>query len=536
MRRLAALFAGLLLSAASASHGSAQAGTCSLVGGNTGSYQAGAAFISVSGSFQVVCEGGTTIRADSAAVYQLSNEVHLFRNVNYQDPTRTLTSSYATYSTTTGRLYATGNVVFTDVARGSTLRGPELEYFRAMAGRPQAQVIAGQRPHLTVVPSGNAQNREPLQIDGDRVTTVGETFFSASGNVVIRRSDLDASAAEATHDGTAQTLNLRGNARISGERFDLSGETVDATLPQNKLERVVARRDAQLASEKLRVDGPEIQLFFADDLLQRLVTRRLAGAPTRGAGAPSGAAAAPAAGRAGQGEERPLVAATGLLLEADSVEAVLPGQMLERVVAVGRAHGETVDTAGQPRAATGPRARMARQPRPAEPGITRDRDWVLGDTITGFFARRDSAALAAARTAARAAGDTARSPEEEVELERVVAKGSARSFYRVREEGEQIAERPGMNYLVAREIELTLQGGELDVADARGLQRGVYLDPTPVNAAGAAPAAGAQPGAAQPGRTPQGTAPRATPPTRTPQGAATPPARTPATPVPGRRP
>lgn len=517
MKRLL-LAVALVLVCVLPTRAAAQAGTCTLVENRLLNRQdmGGFAIIAVSGPLRVECEGGTTLRADSAMVFEASNEVQLFGRVDYRDPTRTLTSNYATYSSATGRLYATGNVVFTDVARGSTLRGPELEYFRAMAGRPQAQVIAGQRPHLTVVPTGNTRSREPLQIDGDRVTTVGENFFSASGNVVIHRSDLDASAAEATHDGAAQTLNLRGNAKISGERFDLSGETVDATLPQNKLERVVARRDAELASEKLRVDGPEIQLFFADDLLQRLVARRLGGVPATGAGAPSGAAARPAGGAGQGGEERPLVAATGLLLEADSVEAILPGQVLERVVAIGKAHGETVDTAGQPPAATGPRARMAKQPRPAEPGITRDRDWVLGDTITGFFARRDSAAVAAARTAARAAGDTASSPADEVELERVVARGAARSFYRVREEGEQIAERPGMNYLVAREIELTLEGGELDVADARGLQRGVYLDPTPVGAAGT------QPGAAQPGT--------ATPP-------ATPRAGTqPATPAPVRRP
>jgi hypothetical protein len=522
MKRLLLALA-LVLPFALPATGAAQAGTCQLLENRFLNRQdmGGFAVVAVAGPLRVACEGGTTLRADSAMVFEASNEVQLFGRVDYRDPTRTLTSNYATYSSVTGRLYATGNVVFTDVARGSTLRGPELEYFRAMAGRPQPQVIAGQRPHLTVVPSGNTQNREPLQIDGDRITSVGETFFSASGNVVIHRSDLDASAAEATHDGTAQTLNLRGNAKISGERFDLSGETVDATLPQNRLERVVARRNAELASEKLRVDGPEIQLFFADDLLQRLVTRRLDGGLT-GAGAPSGAAR-PA-------EERPLVAATGLLLEADSVEAVLPVQVLERVIAVGKAHGETVDTAGQPRAATGPRARLAKQPRPAEPGITRDRDWVLGDTITGFFARKDSAAVAAARTAARAAGDTATSPADEVELERVVAKGAARSFYRVREEGQPAAERPGMNYLVAREIELTLEDGELDVADARGLQRGVYLDPTPVTPAGGAGAAGAQPGGAQ---TQGGTRPQQ-PAGAAPRGTAAPAPRTPT--APGRRP
>lgn len=502
MRRLLPLLA-LAPLCALPTHGAAQAGSCTLVQNRYVNRQdaGGYAIVAVAGPLRVECEGGTTLVSDSAMVYQASNEVQLFGNVDYRDPTRTLTSSYATYSSTTGRLYATGNVVFTDIARGSTLRGPELEYFRAMQGRPQAQVIAGQRPHLTVVPSANSENREPLQIDGDRITSVGETFFSAIGNVVIHRSDLDASAAEATHDGTAETLNLRGSAKISGERFDLSGETVDAALPQNKLERVVARRNAELASEKLRVDGPEIQLFFADDLLQRLVTRRLPGEP-------SAAAAAPAGGAGQAPGERPLVAATGLLLEADSVEAVLPGQVLDRVIAVGRAHGETVDTAGQPPAVTGPRARMAKQPRPAEPAVTRDRDWVLGDTIIGYFAPKDSAAVA---RAARAAADTATGPEDEVELERVVAKGSARSFYRVRDEGDRIGERPGMNYLAAKEIELTLEDGELDVADARGLQRGVYLDPTPVNAAGAPPGVPATPPGEAPGT--------AAPPAQTPRPA-----------------
>ncbi|HEV2150669.1 MAG TPA: OstA-like protein, partial [Longimicrobiaceae bacterium] len=344
MKRL--LLLPLVLLCALPAGADAQAGECVLRENRYVDRQdlGGFSFVAVAGPLRVECSGGTTLRADSAAVYEASNEVQLFGNVDYRDPTRTLTSSYATYSSATGRLYATGNVVFTDLTRGSTLRGPELEYFRVMPGRPQAQVIAGQRPHLTVVPS-SGESREPLEIDGDRITTVGENFFSASGNVVIHRSDLDATAAEATHDATAGTLNLRGNARIRGERFDLSGQTVDATLPKNRLERVVARRDAELASEKLRVDGPEIQLYFADDLLQRMVTRRLGGVRT--------AADTAVGGRA----DRPLVAATGgLVLEADSVEAVLPGQVLERVTAIGRAHGETVDTAGRPPAATGPRA------------------------------------------------------------------------------------------------------------------------------------------------------------------------------------
>lgn len=289
------LLAPLALLLAVPVRGAAQAGSCELVENRVTNYQQVGAFavISIAGPLRVVCQGGATLRADSAIIYQASNEVQLFRNVDYQDPTRRLTSQNATYNSTTGRLYATVDVTFTDLTRGSTLHGPELEYYREMPGRPQAQVIATQRPHLTVVPqnggnapAGGTNRQEPLQIDGDRVTTLGENYFAASGNVVIHRSDLDATAVEATHDSQRETLQLRGDARIRGERFDLAGQTVDATMPGGKVDHVVARQDAQLVSEKLRVDGPEIQLFFRDDLLQRLITF--------GSRSPTAAPAAPA--------------------------------------------------------------------------------------------------------------------------------------------------------------------------------------------------------------------------------------------------
>lgn len=483
MKRLVLLLPLALLCALPL-RGEAQAGSCVLVESRTFNRQefGGFATVTVAGPLLVRCEGGTTLRSDSAVVYEGSNEVHLFGRVDYRDPARTLTSDYATYSSATGRLYATGNVVFTDRARGSTLRGPELEYYRAMQGRPQAQAIAQQRPRLTVVPTNRSEgNREPLRIDADRITTVGEDHFSASGNVVIHRSDVDATAAEAYHDSQQETLQLRGNARVRGERFDLAGETVEATLPGGSLDQVTARDRAELVSEKLRVDGPEIRLFFQDDYLVRLVTRL---------------------GTA-QGAERPLVAAAEFRLEADSVEAVLPGQILERVTAVGRAHGETVDTTGRaapPPPAGETRLRLARQERPSADLLARDRDWVMGDTLTAFFEPLDAAARAARP-------DTARSPEEEVELKRVLATGSARSLYRVREkEGADAAKAPALNYLVGREIELTLQDGEMDVAQVRGLQRGVYLDPAPP-ASRPAPAEGAAERPPAPRSTPPEAAP-----------------------------
>ncbi len=430
----------------------AQANSCELVrsGGDTNISQ-GPGTVVVPQPV-VRCAGGIELSANQGTFLQTSNEVLLDGNVSYRDPTRTLVAQNATYSSVTGRLYATGNVVFTDAARGSTLRGPEVEYYRAQPGRPQVQVIANGRPHLRLVPAAQraGANREPFEIDGDRLNLIGEDQFSASGSVVIRRTDLDASGAEARYDGVRETMNLRGAARIKGARFDLAGETIDATLPGGRVDRVVARQRAALVSDRLRLDGPEVHMFFANDLLQRLVAR----------------------GSVAEGAGRPVVTATGFRLEADSLEAILPQQRLDSIVAIGSARGEAYDTipSGGPAAAAS------------------DRDWIAGDTVVGHFAMRNSAS-----TGRGAAQDT--TPE----VRSLAARGNAQSLYRAPEEKGGAPGRRGMNLIAGSVIRLYFAQGELEVAQVTGLERGVYLDPVDRPTAPATPATTGAPAQRPPG-------------------------------------
>ncbi|HVH13133.1 MAG TPA: LptA/OstA family protein, partial [Longimicrobium sp.] len=227
--------------------------------------------INASGPLLVQCSAGEELRADSAVLYEAINEVHLFRRVDYQDPGRSLTSDYATYNGTTGRLWATGNVVFTDKNRGSTLRGPNLEYFRPAPGRQDAQAIATERPHLTVVPRSGSQ-RDPMEVDADRITTVGEDHVNAEGNVVIDGKEMDAWAQSAYYDGVQERMELRTNARAKGENYDLTGDYIEADMTEGALERVLSRGNARLTEARMRVTGPQLQLFFARDSLQRLVS------------------------------------------------------------------------------------------------------------------------------------------------------------------------------------------------------------------------------------------------------------------------
>jgi lipopolysaccharide export system protein LptA len=427
----------------------------------------GVPMLYVTGPFLIRCAGGEELRALQGVVNEWTREINLTGNVFFQDPTQTLTSQQATYWASIGRLYATGDVVFVNRQEGSTIRGPELEYYRPIEGRPEAQVNAGQRPTLVLQPR-DRPGADPLNIVADRVAIFGENNLSAYGNVVIRRPDLHATGEEAQYDAATEGLELRQNARIQSERFDLTGQVVQARLPGGELEHVHARTDAELVGDELRVQAPDLQLFFTGELLQRAVAR-----------VPQDAA--------GERDGRAIATARAFRLEGDSIEAITPDQRVDQVIAIGRARGESLDAA---QAAPAPDAETERaeeereQPviavapdattpadttaLPAELAGLIDRDWIVGDTILGFFEPGDTTGAAADTGAV---------------LRRIVARGMAQALYRVQQEDSQAQpagdERRGVNFLAGELIELNFEDGELQVAEVTGLRRGVYLDPLP---------------------------------------------------------
>jgi hypothetical protein len=136
-------------------------------------------------------------------------------------------------------------------------------------------------------------------------------------------------------------------------------------------------------------------------------------------------------------------------LTADSIDIHRPGGKLERVVAVGRARANTL---------------MARVP---DDSLLRN-DWLVGDTITGYFA-----------------ADSLVSPGGEGELERLVAAGNAKALYHIVDDGAQVgtAAQPAVNYVIGRTVTLALEGGEVQSAMVVGPSTGVYLEPLPGGAA-----------------------------------------------------
>ena len=298
----------------------------------------------------------------------------------------------------------------------------------------------------------------PYDIDAERIYLSGADYMLATGNAELYNEEFRALADSIEYREAAGELFLRGTApRVFGygAEYVLSGDAVDLDMDGSQ---VAARGDAALSGSEIDLTAPEIRVLMQDGVLDRIVAMNERPPETEPPGpaeevdSPSGDSAAagdartepaePALGeaiplggepaledtdtlRATAGETgdsaaasppaRPRAVAETFELEGDSIDVLAPDEVLERVVAVGNARGES----------------LARDSLNTEdtPEIARS-DWVSGDTITAVFqpVAADTSAEAGAEPAAGEASGGYR-------LDRLVASGEAASLYRMTPSG-----------------------------------------------------------------------------------------------------
>ncbi|MYF60720.1 MAG: hypothetical protein F4179_03450, partial [Gammaproteobacteria bacterium] len=304
----------------------------------------------------------------------------------------------------------------------------------------------------------------PYDIDAERIYLSGADYMLATGNAELYNDEFRALADSIEYRETTGKLFLRGTApRVFGygAEYVLSGDAVDLDMDGSQ---VAARGDAALSGNEIDLSAPEIRVLMEDGVLDRIVAMNERPpepeppGPPGGGDGPSGdsAAAIDAAAEeqdtddlraepgdlvlgeaipldeeaapgdadalpATSGENgdsaavlppaRPRAVAETFELEGDSINVLAPNEVLERVVAVGDARGES----------------LARDSLNTEdtPEIARS-DWVSGDTITAVF-QPVGADTSAAAGAEPAADETSGG----YQLDRLVARGQAASLYRL---------------------------------------------------------------------------------------------------------
>ena len=382
------------------------------------------------GGVRGVCRGqDIVLTADSAEYYGDLRTLFLLGNVRYREARARLESRKLTYWMNDERLLSEGDVVVT-LASGTTARGPIIDYLRAApAVRTVARMEAPRRT-LTRIPqkdSTGAARRDTVQVEADRTLSIGDSLVYAGGNVRILRGDILGLSDSAFMDNEGDVARLIGKARVNaaGTRpFVLTGATIDLFSKEQKLERVLARTAATATSKDLELQSDTIDMRIVNDGLERAFA---------------------------WGKSRARATSPGRVMLADSMDVLMPGQKVREVRLLRGAYAESDPDS----------TRI----------LTKERDWLRGDTIVAHF----DTVLAASDSSPR--------------IKSLVATGKARSFYHVTS-ARGGPTRPAVNYVRGKEIVVSFANDEVTDVVVREGANGVYLEPsddpnrkpTPVNA------------------------------------------------------
>lgn len=376
------------------------------------------------GGVQISCKGTTvTMTSDSAAFYGrgAGSIAEFIGNVKYRDSSVTMDADHGTYFRTGERWEARKHVVTSNLANGSTLVGPSLDYFRAVKGvRDTIELYAIARPTINYYPTDSTGQRgEPYVIVADRVRMRGNDRVWAAGTVHIDRSDFLARGDSLRLDtGLGSDGTLIGSPVMQGvgrDSFQLTGHRIDLKLEHQDLKYVTALGDGHAVSTDLDLRADTIGLTVE----QKALVRTLAWGDSL----------------------KPVALSSDYEVRGDSVAFDTPNQHLKETRAFGLGWvGGKVDT------------------------LSRERDWMSGDTVVARFAQYDSSG--ATRT----------------HLAQLESTGNARSFYRI-PNAHKAGGRPSLSYSRGERITVEMKNtGDRGVArvDIRGQVDGVQLEPVEV--------------------------------------------------------
>jgi hypothetical protein len=371
------------------------------------------------GFVQLSCIGTRVVMQSDSLIFfgRGRNSQALFiGHVHYRDSTITMDANRGTYFRNGERWEARGSVLTTNLANGSTMRGPSLDYYRTMPGtRDTAEAYAIGRPTIHSFPqdSGGARG-EPYVVVGDRVRLKGDDRMWAGGRVTIDRSDFSAKGDSLFLDsGSGQEGILVGDPLMRGlgrDSFELTGTRIALALDGSAITYVSALGNGHAVSADLDLVADTIGLDLDDEQLVQTV--------------------------AWGDEIRPRGVTSTHELRGDSLAFDTPGQQLREIRSyTGGWVGGKADR------------------------ISGERDWIAGDTIVVSLMPWDSAGV------------------ERTAVQSIDARGSGRSFYRIANGENPLA---SINYSRGNRILVRMkppgQQG-VDRVDIQGQVDGVHLEP-----------------------------------------------------------
>jgi hypothetical protein len=374
----------------------------------------------IGGGADIRCpQRGITLKGDSAE--RFADHYQVVGNAVYDEPRVHVTADYLNYFPTDERIVAAGNVN-ARLPNGSTLVGPQAELRRAVPRvRPRQQVSAIGRPTITLVQKDSTgKPQPPATVVANTVFMDGDSLIYGSGQVVITRPDISASADSAFINEGTERMQLMRNPVLRGKRekpFTLIGTEIDLYSSNRKVSRVIAKAAARAFSDSMQLTSDTIDLRVRNDLLDHAYA---------------------------WGVNRAKVVSPSQTMIADSLDVYMPGQRIQLVRALRKAYAQGIPDSTKFRVEA--------------PDTT---DWLVGDTIVAYF---DSTAAAKR--------DTTKNPA----IKMLVSSGHASSLYHLAP-SDTSERRPALNHVTARLITINFDSQKVATVTTVDSVSGIYIEP-----------------------------------------------------------
>ncbi len=368
----------------------------------------------------------TTMTSDSMAYFQNRNELQFLGNVHFRDSTSTLDADHVTYWTRQERLEARGNVYTRNLKSGSDLRGPYLDYYRAVPGvRDTVELYGTGRPTINFYAARDSAkaDRQPFVLVADRVRMKHTDRMWGSGRVTIDRRDLSARADSAMLHlgdsvgyliGAPEVVGRDTAAPADSNRYTLTGQRIRFELTgEQEIRRAVSAGRAVATGPDWLLKGDTLDIALDSGAVQRAQAWGL------------------------MDDDQPFARSGLSTVSGDSLDIQMPAQVMRLVWAYGRGRASS-----------------------RADSTVREEDWLAGDTLRADFAAVDTAARARS------------------ELDRVHATGNSRAYYHVDNERDPDGPR-GVSYSRGDRIRIAMQQRKVRTVDVVGRVDGVYLQPEP---------------------------------------------------------
>ncbi|MGE5098629.1 MAG: hypothetical protein ACM3SX_01475, partial [Deltaproteobacteria bacterium] len=282
------------------------------------------------------------------------------------------------------------------------------------------RMIATSRPTINIVEKDSlGRPTPPTVVVANTVYMDGDSLIYGSGEVVITRPEIGATADSTFIDEGHETMRLMRKPRLKGTKsrpFTLTGDVIDLFSSNRKLQRVRASDNATAISDSMTLKSDTIDLRVRNDLLDHAYAW---GAKSRA---------------------RAVSPSQNLL--ADSLDVTMPAQRVQLVLAFRNALAE-----GKPDTV---------RFRTEKPDTV---DWLQGDTIVAHF---DTLAVK----------DTSKTPN----IKQLLASGHASSLYHMAP-SDTAERRPAINHVTARLITIAFDSQKVATVTTVDSVYGIYIEP-----------------------------------------------------------